>query len=501
MQEIATSPGEDAAARSHAGFGGHPPGLSALFFTELWERFSYYGMRALLVLFMVAPAATGGLGFATTDAGRIYGTYTFAVYMLAIPGGYLADALLGARRSVLVGGTIIALGHFTLAIASEWTFYLGLLLIALGTGLFKPNISVMVGSLYKPDDERRDAGFSIFYWGVNIGAFIAPLVTGFLAQSDTFKSWLAAAGFDPALSWHWGFAAAGIGMTIAMLIFVRRGGPIAEIGAPPAVASGVAMRMALVIAAALALFGLVWLSDRPGLESLRWIFVAAPIVAALRLAWSGDVGTRRLAAVAVFFLAAMGFWAIFEQAGVSIALFADELTQREIGGYSIPSAWFQALNPLFVILLAPIFAWGWMRLGVRQPSSPVKFVLGLAFLALSFLLMVPAAMMTAAGKVSPLWLVGLFFLQTVGELCLSPVGLSTMTKLAPVKYIGLVLGAWFLAAALGNKLAGVLGGAFSSSDAAGMARFFGNQAILVGLGTLLLLAMVPWLKRLMGGIR
>ena len=193
---------------------GHPRGLSTLFFTELWERFSYYGMRALLTLFMVAPIAQGGLALGTEDAARIYGNYTMAVYMLSIPGGFLADRVLGARRSVLLGGWIIALGHYALAVPSEVTFYAGLVLVAIGTGLFKPNISGLVGALYAKGDERRDAGFSLFYMGINIGAFIAPLITGFLAQSAWFKGWLANAGFDPAASWHWGFAAAGIGMTI-----------------------------------------------------------------------------------------------------------------------------------------------------------------------------------------------------------------------------------------------------------------------------------------------
>ena len=201
------------------GLEAHPPGLAGLYFTELWERFSYYGMRALLTLFMVAPAAAGGLGFETATAGSIYGTYTMAVYLLAVPGGFIADRMLGAKRSVLMGGTAIAAGHYALAIPSLASFYTGLALIAVGTGLFKPNISALVGALYSRDDVRRDAGFSLFYMGINVGAFFAPLITGFLAQSELFKTWLAAAGFDPAKSWHWGFAAAGIGMTISDAAF------------------------------------------------------------------------------------------------------------------------------------------------------------------------------------------------------------------------------------------------------------------------------------------
>jgi POT family proton-dependent oligopeptide transporter len=484
------------------GFSGHPAGLSGLYFTELWERFSYYGMRALLTLFMVAPIAEGGLGFATAEAGRIYGNYTMAVYMLSIPGGFIADRILGARRSVLWGGCTIAAGHYALAVPTLATFYLGLILIALGTGLFKPNISALVGALYARDDERRDAGFSIFYMGINIGAFIAPLVTGFLAQSATFKTWLANAGFDPAQSWHWGFAAAGVGMTLAMMSFVRTSRNLQEpdhhLG-PRAETTGRGARVrqtALVIAGTLALLILGVASDIDGLTGLRWLFLAAPLgVLALALN-SGTEDGRRIAAIAILFIAAMIFWAIFEQAGTTIALFADRLTDTQLFGMAFPSSWFQSINPIFVILLAPLFAMLWLRLAGRQPSPAVKFALGLAFLSLSFALMVPAAQLTAAGKVSPLWLVGLFFLQTIGDLLLSPVGLSAMTRLAPARATGLVLGVWFLAAAWGNKLAGVMGGEFTSDAPDALAGFFLTQALWVGLAAALLFGVSPWVKKL-----
>ena len=479
---------------------GHPAGLATLFFTELWERFSYYGMRALLALFVVAPLP-GGLGLTTVDAARIYGNYTMAVYMLSIPGGFIADRYLGAHRAVLVGGAIIAAGHFTLAVHSPVAFYAGLALVALGTGLFKPNISAMVGALYRPGDERRDAGFSIFYMGINIGGFIAPLVTGFLAQSALFKGWLADWGFDPALSWHWGFGAAGVGMTFGLVIYALQRSRLAQVGRAPAIPGTTWGTSLLVLVGTAAVMALTMLSDAPQLQWMRALFVLVPIAAIAWFAARGDLDSKRIAAIFVFFIAAMIFWAIFEQAGLTMALFADQLTRSEIAGIAFPSAWFQSLNPLFVIALAPLFAWGWVRLGPRQPSSPVKFVLGLAFLGLSFLLMVPAAVLTAEGRVSPLWLVGLFFLQTVGELFLSPVGLSTMTKLAPVRLVGLMLGVWFLGAAWGNKLAGVLGSGFTATNASGLAMFFLQQAALVGVATLLLLALVPWVKRLMGGVR
>jgi proton-dependent oligopeptide transporter, POT family len=480
---------------------GHPPGLAMLFTTELWERFSYYGMRALLVLYMTAPAIAGGLALSTADAARIYGNYTMAVYLLAIPGGFLADTYLGARRAVLIGGIMIACGHYALAIHSSITFTAGLALIALGTGLFKPSISALVGSLYAQGDPRRDAGFSIFYMGINLGAFIAPLVTGYLAQSDSFKAWLAARGFDPALSWHWGFGAAGVGMTIALAVYLARKTTLEGVGEVPEVKQGHAKLATIVGLGTAALLILGVASDKPGFEALRFVFLLAPIVAIVWFSRQPGVDAKRIAAVFVFFLASMVFWAIFEQAGLSIALFADRLTTNTIAGIPFPSAWFQSLNPLFVIALAPVAAWHWVKLGRRQPSAGAKFALGLAFLAASFLLMVPAAMLTAQGKVSPLWLVGLFLLQTIGELCLSPVGLSTMTKLAPQGSAGLMLGIWFLASAWGNKLAGVIGASFNPDQPASLAWFFLQQALLVGVAMAVLIALVPWLNRLMGDVK
>jgi POT family proton-dependent oligopeptide transporter len=481
------------------GFARHPAALRGLFMTELWERFSYYGMRALLVLYLTAPALEGGLAFSTADAGRIYGNYTMAVYLLAIPGGFLADAFIGARRAVIAGGLMIMCGHFALAVPAAGTFYAGLALIALGSGLFKPSISALVGALYAPGDERRDAGFSIFYMGINIGAFMAPLVTGFLAQSAWFKDWLAARGFDPALSWHWGFAAAGFGMMIAMISFARR---VHELPAPGPSSQhrtdGVGAQAAWIAAGSAALLVLLVLSDRPGFTWLRAIFILAPAAGIAWFALSAEPDARRIAAVFVFFIAAMVFWAVFEQAGVSIALFAEQLTHNEVLGQPFPSAWYQALNPLFVIVLAPLMAALWLRMGPAQPSAPVKFVLGLGFLAASFLLMVPAAKLAVAGKVSPLWLVGLFLLQTIGELCLSPVGLSTMTRLAPPGWSGLMLGIWFLAGSWGSKLAGLLGSRFSAEDTGALTWFFLEQALMLVVATLLLAALVPWLKRLMG---
>ena len=484
--------------RDHGGIGGHPRGLSMLFYAEMWERFSYYGMRALLLLFMITPLALGGLGWEQKFAAQVYGNYTMASYMVCILGGTLADNFIGARRSVLIGGLIITIGHYALAFASVSMFYTGLALVALGTGLLKPSISTLVGGLYSHGDTRRDAGFSLFYMGINLGAFAAPLVVGWLAQGETFKLWLTNWGLDPAHSWHWGFAAAGVGMTVGMIIYVRRRHWLAHIGHAPG--PEVPRPWGKLVAVALGtagLLGLMILSDY-----VAWI---NPVVYALPVAgviYFGlvrrDEESRRLAAILIFFICAILFWAVFEQAGSSLTLFAEDLTQNTLIGYAFPSAWFQSVNSLFILALAPLFAWFWMRLKERQPSIPMKFVWGLVFLGLSFALLVPAAQLTAAGKVSPWWLIGVYFLQTIGELCLSPVGLSAMTKLAPARLAGLVMGVWFLGTALGNKLAGSIAGEFNARDPQALAHFFWQQALLVGGLTVLLLVLVPWIRKLTG---
>ncbi len=482
------------------GIGGQPRGLTTLFFAEMWERFSYYGMRALLTLFMVKTAADGGLGFDTKTAAGIYGTYTMSVYLLCILGGYIADNFIGSRRAVLIGGIIIACGHFSMALSSLATFYAGLVLIALGTGLLKPNISTMVGGLYSPTDERRDAGFSIFYMGINLGAFLAPLVTGYLAQGDGWKTHLAAWGLDPLHSWHWGFAAAGVGMTLGLVVYVLQRERLAHVGhAPAADLPRPWGKLALVALASFALIIAMKASDDH--PAIVYALFALQIAAIVFFAVRPSQDSKRLAAILIFFFAAEIFWSIFEQSGSSITLFADRLTQNQVLGHAFPSSWWQSVNSVWVILLAPVFAYLWIKLGSRQPSSPLKFTLGLLFVALSFVLMVPAAKLTAEGKVGPMWLVGLYFLQTVGEMCLSPVGLSTMTKLAPQRLVGLVMGIWFLAAALGNKLAGVLAGDFKSDNAGELATFFWHQAIWVGVATLVLFALIPWTRKLMCGVR
>ena len=500
MHEL--TPGAESPAkhteRDHGGMAGHPRGLSMLFYAEMWERFSYYGMRAILLLFMIAPLAMGGMGMDQKLAARIYGNYTMASYMVCILGGYLADNFIGARRAVLIGGLIITAGHYCLAFASEPTFYAGLILVALGTGLLKPSISTLVGGLYSHGDTRRDAGFSLFYMGINLGAFAAPLVVGWLAQGEQFKTLLTGWGLDPTHSWHWGFGAAGIGMTIGMIVYLRHWHWLSHIGHPPEANTPRPWgRLALVAFGTAAMLGVMIASDY--VSWINPIVFALPFVGVI---WFGvvqrDQDSRRIAAILVFFICAILFWAVFEQAGSSLTLFADELTRNELLGFAFPSSWFQSVNSLFILALAPLFAWLWVRLRERQPSIPMKFVWGLVFLGLSFALLVPAAQLTAAGKVSAWWLIGVYFLQTIGELCLSPVGLSAMTKLAPVKLTGLVMGIWFLGTALGNKLAGVIAAEFNAKDPQALAHFFWQQALLVGGMTVLLLVLVPWVRRLTG---
>jgi POT family proton-dependent oligopeptide transporter len=463
MKEIATpEPVPTEITQDTAGFFGHPKGLTTLFFTELWERFSYYGMRAILVLYMVAPPESGGLGFDTVRATSLYGSYTMFVYLTNLPGGLIADRILGARLAVLLGGIIIACGHFTMVFSSLPFFYTGLTLIAIGTGLLKPNISAMVGSLYGENDPRRESGFSIFYFGINLGAVLAPLVCGFLAESQTFKNFLSSMGFNPVSSWHWGFAAAGVGMTIGLIVFLIHRQRLAHVG-------GLTRKR----------------KDAPD-------FV--PNQPLTKDEW------KRVGAIFIFFLFTILFWAAYEQKGASLNLFAKTLIDRQVGGREFPASWMQSLTATFVLILAPLFAMFWIRLGKRQPSSPIKFTFGLLFIGLGYLLMVPAAMLTAYGKISPLWLVGLYFLEVVGEMFLSPVGLSTVTKLAPAKLLGIMMGVWFLAAALGNKLAGYLGGFFDPNNSGTLVKLYGGIAVglLISAGILALLT--PKIKKLMGKV-
>jgi POT family proton-dependent oligopeptide transporter len=447
----------------NSGIFGHPRGLSTLFFTEFWERFSYYGMRSILILYMTAGVANGGLGFDKPRAATLYGSYTMWVYLTGLPGGLTADRLLGARLAVLLGGIVIIFGHVAMVFHSMPFFYGGLTLIAIGTGLLKPNISTMVGSLYSENDPRRDSGFSIFYMGINIGAVLAPLTVGYLAQHESFKRFLAGNGFDPAKSWHWGFGAAAVGMTAGLIVYLLNRRRLGNVGRRTTAQQKKEK---------------LTTSGQP-LTATDW---------------------KRIGAIFIFFLFTILFWAAYEQKGASLNLFARDLVRTEVFGMTFPSSWLQSCTPAFVIMLAPLFSILWVRLGTRQPSSPVKFTLGLVFIGLAYSLLVPAAWMTGQGRISPLWLVGLYFLEVVGEMCLSPVGLSTVSKLAPVKLLGIMMGVWFLAAAFGNKLAGYLSTFFVADNPMQLVKLYGGIAIglLISAGILALLT--PKVKKLMGTV-
>ncbi|HVB30767.1 MAG TPA: peptide MFS transporter [Gemmatimonadaceae bacterium] len=444
------------------GFFGHPRGLSTLFFTEMWERFSYYGMRAFLILYMVHV-----LGFDDRHAGSVYGTYTGSVWAATIFGGIIADRWLGQYKSVLIGGIIIALGHFTLAFHPLPFFYGGLALIVIGTGLLKPNVSGIVGSLYETNDARRDAGFSIFYMGINLGAAIGPFIAGYLAQE---------------VDWHLGFACAGVGMTLGLIQYVRGRRHL-----QPAIDRLERQRREAAQAAAAAKrLRAAGGAQAASAEPVFWGFT--------KVEW------KRLAAMAVFFAFAAVFWGAYEQAGSTLNLFGDRYTRTVILGYSFPSSWFVSVQAIFVILLAPAFAWLWMRLGKHEPSTPAKFAAGLFFIGMSFvLLLIPAYALQASPsiRVAPFWLIGCYFIQELGELSLSPVGLSVFTKLAPVKIVGLMLGVWFLADAVGNKAAGYAAGFISSAP---LPELFGVIAgVCLGASVVAALMIKP-VKGLMGGV-
>ncbi|MYM59704.1 MFS transporter [Vibrio sp. OCN044] len=433
---------------------GHPRGLFLLFGTELWERFSYYGMRAILVLYLTDKTINGGLGWTTKDALDLYGIYTGLVYITPLIGGWLADNYLGQRRSILIGGALMAIGQFTLALPAEMigmstlhSFYLGLALLIAGNGLFKPNISTMVGDLYQEGDNRRDGAFTIFYMGINLGALLAGIIVGSVTGEFGWKS---------------GFVVAGIGMVISLV-----------------------MQMGLAQS---------WLGDI-GMEP------SAKRELVNKKSHRKEPLTKeefdRIKVILVMSVFTIVFWAGFEQAGGLMNIYTQQYTDRMIGGFEVPAAWFQSLNPFFIITLAPILAVLWVKLGKREPNSPVKFALAMFFLALGFLCMVGAVMEQGGDtsvKTSMLWLVGAFFFHTLGELCLSPIGLSLVTKLAPLRLASLMMGAWFGCTAIANYVAGYVGSHVGELGA--MAIFSGIAVTAIVSGVILLLfsnTLVRWM--------
>jgi POT family proton-dependent oligopeptide transporter len=486
-------------------FFGHPRGLSTLFFTEMWERFSYYGIRPLLVLFMTAALVNGGFGFDRTTATSIAGIYAFSVYLASLPGGWIADRWLGLRRSIWYGGVFIMLGHISIALSvlfAHRAFFLGLVFIVIGTGLLKPNISAIVGDLYPEGGARRDAGFSIFYMGINTGALIAPIVTGYLGER---------------VGWHLGFGAAGVGMAIGLITYrLRTPGTLGPIGLLPTSGPEEQRRVRNIALGALGAIMLVVFLGMFGVFAINAVFLANLMLklvlgmAVLYFAYLFLLAKltidekKRIAVIMVLFIFAMIFWAAFEQAPTSLNLFARDFTDRVVFGWEVPTSWVQLVNPLFVILFAPVFAAVWVGLSRRKIdlSSPAKFGFGLFFAGLGFVVMVLAAnrVISAGGalKVSILWLVVSYLLQTWGELALSPVGLSSMTKLAPRRFVGQMMGVWFTAAALGNLIAGIVGGHVDPEKLDEMPRLFMRTSLSLFISAAVCWALVIPIRKMMG---
>ncbi|MEU3456251.1 peptide MFS transporter [Micromonospora sp. NPDC006766] len=476
-------------------FFGHPRALSTLFLTEMWERFSFYGMRAILVLYLTAAVADGGLAIRESTANAVYGAYNAMVYLMALPGGWIADRLIGARRSVLWGGVVIAAGHYVMAVPTRWSVFGGMTLIVLGTGLLKPNISTMVGDLYDRDSPRRDAGFSIFYMGINLGGFIAPLVTGLLGEK---------------INWHLGFGAAAIGMTFGVVQYVVGGRNLGEAGARPVdpllgadrrralTHVGVAVVVVLAVLAALALAGLFTVNTVVNLLTLVTVLVAAGYFA--RILTDREVSATersRMKAYLWLFVFAAAFWLIYDQAGSVLNIFAADKTNRGVLGLTFPASWLQSVNPILIIIGAPLAAWLWLKLGHRV-STPMKFAVGLVLNGLSFVLMAAAAQAAVGGRlVSPLWLVAVYAIQVAGELSLSPVGLSATTRLAPVKYASQMMGLWFLASAVGDAIGGQVARLAGTWSEATYFLTFGLASVVLGLSAVMF---ARHIRMLMAGI-
>jgi proton-dependent oligopeptide transporter, POT family len=499
------APGESdtIGAREDRGFFGHPRGLATLFFTEMWERFSYYGIRPLLVLFMTAALDRGGFGFDRPTAAAIVGIYAASVYLASLPGGWIADRWLGLQRAIWTGGVFIALGHLSIALSSVLsrpTFFLGLVLIVVGTGLLKPNVSAIVGDLYTADDPRRDAGFSVFYMGINTGALVAPIITGLLGER---------------VGWHWGFGAAGVGMLAGLITFRLRAGPtLGAIGASPTStpqqqrsARTIALLTLGIIAlvVVLAMVGVVHIDPRPFAGAMRNVILAFALLYFVYLfLFAGLDGDerRRIAVVLVLFCFSVVFWSAFEQQPTSLNLFARDFTDRRIGGWEVPTSWFQAAESAAVVLFAPLLAalWAGLARRGRDLSSPTKFALGLSFAGLGFLVMLAAANRVIAGgvatRVSMLWLIASYFLQGIGELSLSPVGMSSMTRLAPKRFAGLTMGVWFTSIALGNLIAGIVGGDVDPEKLEQMPVLFQRTSISLFVAAALLLLLVVPIRRM-----
>ncbi len=487
----------------------HPVGLYTLFATEFWERFSYYGMRALLVLYLTASFTDGGFGMDRAGALEIYGIFTGLVYLTPILGGILADKFLGQRKAIFIGGVVMAIGQFTLAASvsydvtgdmamRQFLLYAGLGLLIVGNGFFKPNISTIVGGLYDTNDPRKDSAFTIFYMGINLGATLAPFVAGGLGQR---------------VGWHYGYMSAGIGMMLGLVWFYVRRLTLDQVGLPPNRPAG---RTSLVfedlvsiitysVASVLLVFGIVKLIDIVSPGTLSIVKLTAAVAGAIYLVsiiWNGTKGKAEWSRVFVIFILAVFnvvFWSGFEQAGGTFNLFAEQNTNRMVLGWDVPSSWFQALNPVFIVILGSLFSMMWLSLaGIgKNPKTPYKFSIGLLLLGIGFLIMIGATTSAEGGVlVSPLWLIAVYFFHTAGELCLSPVGLSMITKLSPQKIVSAMMGLWMGSIALGNYLAATLEAILEKFDFS-LYPFLATEALVA---SAILLLLSPILSKLMHGI-
>ena len=485
-------------------FFGHPRGLATLFFTEMWERFTYYGMRAILLLFLVASIQEGGLGIDDKTGSSIYGLYISGTYLLSLAGGWIADRLIGAQRAVFWGGVLIVIGNGCLAVGSPQLFFLGLVIILFGTGLLKPNISAIVAQLYPEGGSRRDAGFSIFYMGINLGAFLGSTLVPILAH---------------AYGWRIGFGAPALGMAFGLVQFVLTRHFLGLAGVSPGIqnvsasstrnswTAVVVLTILFMGIAVAAILGYVSIDPNTLLTGSFWAMVLFAIgYFAYLLFFAGlDLAERKrvLVMIALFIACAM-FWAGYEQTGASLNLFADRYTDRNVFGWEVPAGVMQNINPTFIILFSPIFAALWIQLGKRNLdlTAPAKFAIGLVFMGIGFLVMFFASQYVVAGeKVLPTWLIFTFMFHTFGELCLSPVGLSSMSKLAPARFVGQALGVWFLATAIGNNLAGQIAGEFDATNVAAMPQQYLNIFWWGIIGGALMFAITPFARKLMGGVR
>jgi len=481
---------------------GHPRPLWMLFMTEFWERFAFYGIRWALVLYIVAQFH-GGDASGEEPASRLYGAYLALVYAAAIFGGYVADRILGYQRSILLGAVIMSAGLFMIAMPDENVFKLGLATIIAGNGLFKPNISTMVGQLYNVGDDRRDSGFTIFYMGINAGAMLAPILTGWLAE-QVF-------GSPDMPAYKVVFIAAGIGMLISLVWFWFGRRQLLGVGRPPG--EGDKRRVIYVLVAAILAIPVIYFLLSVGAGALQWIltamFVALCAMILVEGVREGPVQRDRAIAMLIIFAFNVLFWMFFEQAGSSFTFLADKIVDRDLfgpGGFVFPNAWFQSVNSIAIITLAPLIAWMWVKLGRANPSIPRKFGLGLIFNGLAFLLLMFAlsSLVSDAGLI-PFWtLFMVYVIQSVGELFLSPIGLSMVTKLAPVRLVGFGMGGWFLSTGIGNNLSGIFAGEVSGETGMTVASAHAGYTfgfwVLVGSGVLLFLV-APLIQRLMHGVK